>query len=82
MIRNLLSGIASGLLVWAYLLIWDATDFTTPFTAYFFAGVVAALGGWIWPVVIGWFLVRRHRSKQDEQIQKEVDRQIAEKSGQ
>lgn len=82
MIRNLLSGIASGLLVFAFLLFWGATNFTTPVTAYAIAGLVAALGGWIWPVVIGWFLVRRHRNKQDEQIQKEVDRQVAEKSGQ
>lgn len=79
MVRNLLSGIASGLLVWAYLLVWDATDFTTPFAAYFIAGVVAALGGWLWPVVIGWLLVRRRRGKHDEEIQKEVDRQLAEK---
>ncbi len=80
MIRNLLSGVASGLLVFAFLLIWGATNFAPPVTAYFLAGLVAAIGGWIWPVVIGWFLVRRRRNKQ-RRADPEGSRQAAGRKG-
>ena len=79
MIRNLLSAAASGLLVFVYLLIWGATKFAPDVTAFAIAGVVAAVGGLFWPVIIGMLLVRRRRGKRDEEIQKEVDRQLAEK---
>jgi membrane protein implicated in regulation of membrane protease activity len=82
MIRNLLSAIASGLLVFVYLLWWGATKFVPDVTAYAIAGIVAAGGAVLWPVVIGMLLGRRRRSKRDEEIQREVDRQLAEKGQQ
>ena len=47
--------------------------------AFAIAGIVAAVGGLLWPVVIGFLLVRRVRNERDEEIEKEVDRQLAEK---
>lgn len=79
MVRNLLSAGASGLLVFAYLLFYNVTKFTDIVPAYFIAGLVAAIGALFWPWLVGLFLVRRVRNKRDEDIQKEVDRQLAEK---
>ena len=79
MIRNLLSATASGLITFAYLLFYNVTKFTDPVPAYLLAGVIAAAGALIWPIVVGWLLARRARDRRDEEIQKEVDRQLAEK---
>jgi len=38
---------------------------------------IGAIVTMIWPIVIVWLLARRRRSKRDDQIQKEVDRQIS-----
>ncbi len=45
---------------------------------YWAAAVIGAIASFFWPVVIGFWFARRRRSKRDEQIQKEVDRQLAE----
>jgi hypothetical protein len=38
--------------------------------------VIGALASWFWPIVIGFWLVRRARQRRDNQIQGEVQRQI------
>lgn len=81
MIRSLLAATITGLVTFGFLLLWDATDFTTPFAAYFLAGVVAALGHLLWPVVVVFFLGRRRRNRMEAEqqaaVQAEVDKQMA-----
>ena len=38
--------------------------------------VIGAIATILWPLVIGFFLARRVKNKRDEQIQKEVDKQL------
>ena len=52
-----------------------------PQPKYVGAVVIGAIVSFFWPVFIGWYLVRRHRNKQQEQISKEVDRQVSEQTG-
>ncbi len=44
------------------------------------AVIIGAIVSFVWPLFIAWYLVRRHRNKQAEQISQEVDRQVAEKT--
>ena len=46
--------------------------------AYFWAAVIGAIASFFWPIIIGWFLLRRSRARRDNQIQSEVERQMAE----
>ena len=46
--------------------------------AYIWAAIIGAVASFFWPIVIGWFLVRRHRQRQQNQVQAEVERQMAE----
>jgi hypothetical protein len=47
-------------------------------TGFLVAVVAGAIMSWLWPIVIGWWLVKRHRERQEERVQEEVARQIAE----
>jgi uncharacterized membrane protein len=49
---------------------------------YGFAVVAGAIVSFVWPWFIAWYLVRRHRSRVNEQITKEVDRQVSEQTKQ
>jgi uncharacterized protein YneF (UPF0154 family) len=40
------------------------------------AVVIGAIATILWPIVIGFFLARRVKNRRDEQIQKEVDKQL------
>ena len=52
-------------------------DFDT-FKNQFAAAATTRFGsGWAWPVVIAWYLVRRGRARQQDRIEAEVQRQIA-----
>jgi hypothetical protein len=55
-----------------YWLVGDATQ------AYIWAAIIGAVASFFWPIVIGWFLVRRHRQRQEDRVQAEVARQINE----
>ena len=77
MIRSLLAALVGGLATFAFLLIWDATDFTTPMTAYFLAGVVSAVGTLLWPAVLGVWAWNRAKKRRDARIEDEVSRQLA-----
>ena len=37
---------------------------------------IGAIAAFFWPIVIGWWLVRRHRDKQQDQVAAEVQRQL------
>jgi preprotein translocase subunit SecF len=43
------------------------------------AVVIGAIVALLWPWIIGLWLARRVKNRRDDQIQKEVDKQIAEK---
>ena len=46
--------------------------------AYLWASIIGAIASFFWPIVIGWFLIRRRKARRDNQIQSEVERQMAE----
>jgi hypothetical protein len=46
--------------------------------AYLTAVVVGAVISWAWPVVIAFWLGRRAKERREEQIEKEVQRQLEE----
>jgi xanthine/uracil permease len=76
MIRHLLAALIGGVVLFVYLLIWNATQFTDPIPAFAIAGVVAAIGTYLWPFVVGLWLVGRAKDRRDAQIQKEVDKRM------
>jgi hypothetical protein len=45
--------------------------------AYLAAVIIGGIVSWAWPVVIGWYLLRRGRARQQDRIEAEVQRQIA-----
>jgi hypothetical protein len=81
MIRSLLAASLTGLVTFAYLMVYEWTKFTTPVAAYFIAGVIATAGHLLWPAVVLFFLHRRRKNKQEAeqaaQVQAEVDKQMA-----
>ena len=74
-----LIGVSLGALV-TYLLLVLLNLGSSPEQSYAVAVIVGAIVSFLWPWVIGWYLVRRARNRRDEQISKEVDRQVAEKT--
>ena len=79
MIRHLLAFGLGWVVTFGFLVIWNATKFMDPTAAFAVAALIGAGGGVLWPAVVGFFLVRRMRNRQDQKIQQEVDRQVAEK---
>lgn len=80
MLRTIIAAIIGGLATFVFLLIWDATQGSTDVVAYFWAGVVGAIGTLIWPAIVGIWFMRRAKSRRDEKIQDEVNRQLSQKS--
>jgi hypothetical protein len=74
MLAGFLGIVVGTLVTFGFLLIWDATDFMDPIPAYFVAGLIGSIGASIWPAIIGWWLVRRHRQKRTAE---EVEKQLA-----
>ena len=77
MIQRLI-GVSLGALV-TILILWfsDFTNQVDLMPWYVAAAVVGAIASFFWPVVAGIWLGRRAKARRDEQIQKEVDRQVA-----
>jgi hypothetical protein len=50
--------------------------------AFLVASILGAVASFFWPIVIGWWLVRRARSRRDNEIQTEVQRQLSEQERQ
>ena len=76
MIQRLIAVTIGGLVTFGFLVIWDATDFMDPLPAYAVAAILGAVGALIWPVIVGWWFVRRRRSKA---VERELERQMSEK---
>lgn len=45
--------------------------------AFLVASVLGAVASFFWPIVVGWWLARRVRRRRDDEIQAEVQRQMA-----
>ncbi len=77
MIRNLLAAIVGGVVTFGYLLFWNATQFTTPVSAFAIAGVISAIGTYLGPFLLGIWFVRRAKSRRDAKIEAEVDKRMS-----
>jgi len=71
-IQRLIGG-AVGALVAIGILWWNHVDVSLAATA----AIAGAIAAFLWPIVIGFFLVRRAKSRRDDEIQAEVARQVA-----
>ena len=69
-----LIGVSLGAVV-TYLLL-ELLNLGSKESNYAFAVIAGAIVSFVWPWFIAWFLVRRHRNKQQEQINAEVSRQV------
>ncbi len=49
-------------------------------TAWAIAATAGAITSFFWPIVLGFFLVRRVKNRRNDQIQDEVARQVAEQN--
>lgn len=82
MVQRLL-GAAVGALV-TFLILWLGT-LARPadeLAWYLVAVVIGAVVTFLWPIIVGWLLLRRARSRRASQVEAEVQRQLAEKSRQ
>jgi heme A synthase len=66
-------GLAIGAIV-AMILLVMTTDVT--FDQTIMPLVVGGIAAFFWPVVVGWWLVRRAKARREDAIQDEVQRQI------
>jgi hypothetical protein len=81
MLQRLL-GVTIGALV-TFGILWLSTvaaDDATLLGWYAAAALIGAVASFFWPVVAGIWLGRRARDRRDEAIQREVDRQMAERN--
>ena len=76
-IGDVLGALVAFLILW----LWDATNFTDRLVAFAIAVIAGAIVAIIWPWIVGLWGVRRVRSRRDEEIQKEVERQMKEQGG-
>lgn len=77
MLQRLIAVTIGALVTFGFLVIWDATNFMDPIPAYAVAALLGAVGALIWPVIVGWWFVRRAKSRREDEVQKEVERQMA-----
>jgi len=70
-----LGAVATFIVLWIY----DATKFTDPIPAYAIAAIVGAIVSLLWPWVVGLWAIRRAHERREDQIEREVQRQLAEK---
>ncbi|MFN8619845.1 MAG: hypothetical protein U0869_11335 [Chloroflexota bacterium] len=75
MIQNIL-GILTGALITLIVLIFTVGG-GDKIPQYVTALVIGGICNFLWPLVAGIWLARRAKERRNEQIQKEVDRQIA-----
>ncbi len=75
MLQHIIGSVVGAAVAWFVLVVTNAT--TSP--QYVTAVVIGAIATILWPLVIGIVLARRVKRRRDEQIQKEVDRQVNQK---
>lgn len=72
-------GVALGALAtYLLLVLLNPADSADPNSVYLTAVVVGAVVSWAWPFVIGIWLGRRAKERREDQIEKEVQRQLDE----
>ena len=72
MLQHVIGSAIGGLVAWLVLVITNAN--TSP--QYVTAVVIGAIASMLWPWVIGLFLARRIKQRRQDEIQKEVDKQV------
>ena len=78
MIQRLI-GVSLGALV-TFLILWlGIGDQSDPVPFYATAAIVGAIASFFWPIVAGFLLARRVKQRREDQIQEEVERQMAAK---
>ncbi len=73
-------GVTLGAIVTYLLLLAADTMSADPAAKYGVIVVIGAIVSWLWPWVIGIILVRRAKSRRDQKISDEVDKQVAAKT--
>lgn len=79
MFQRLLAVSIGAIATFVVLWIYDLTKFTDAIPAYALAALIGAIASFFWPVAIGFWLGRRAKQRRQEQIDKEVQRQLDEK---
>ena len=69
-------GLVVGVIVSLLLLIAMTDIETSDAAAVLVPLIVGAVAAFFWPVVVGWFVVRRAKQRRENQIQSEVERQM------
>jgi hypothetical protein len=73
-IQRLVAVTIGALVTFGFLVTWNTTQFMDPIPAFAVAAILGAVGALIWPVVVGWWFVRRRRNNA---IEREVNRQMS-----
>lgn len=78
MIQHIIGTVVGAAVAWLVLVVTNSSSSPQYVTAL----VIGAISTILWPIVTGFMVARRANDRRDEQIQKEVDRQInAQKGG-
>ena len=76
MIQNILGILVGSLITLIVLLLGHANTFEQYVTAL----VIGGIANFLWPIVAGIWLARRVKARHQEEIQKEVDKQMAQQN--
>ncbi len=80
MITRLIAAAIGAIVTFVLLLVLNPADAPDPVSIYLTAAIGGAIGTLIWPVIAAIMARNRIKDRRDEQIQKEVDRQLAEQN--
>ena len=72
MFGRLIGGAIGALVTFGLLWLYHANA-----TEWAIAAIVGAIVAFLWPSVIGWYLVRRSRTRREDEIELEVQRRVA-----
>ena len=84
MIRRILAIVIGGAVTFALLILFDGGNriITDRNTAYLVAVVLGGVANFFWPVILGWRAARRVKERRDDEIQREVEKQVAQQNRQ